>query len=199
DEGTLALEKRPWNVFGPRRGEPDPTGEKRQRAEEDELGDTDLDPSAQQQRERRDPEQRQRRPAPRGREVAPRGSCDPADEETRADACKPRIKGRSRRKPSCKRCALAEQSLRHTPSSQATPLSGRLNLPGQPSLVTRYTSARRAHSSSGLGHRPLTAAARVRIPYAPPSCSSLAVLPGIQVDVVDSPRGRIGRDELERD
>ena len=26
---------------------------------------------------------------------------------------------------------------------------------------------RRAHSSSGLGHRPLTAAARVRIPYAP--------------------------------
>ena len=27
--------------------------------------------------------------------------------------------------------------------------------------------ARRAHSSSGLGHRPLTAAARVRIPYAP--------------------------------
>src|SRR4051794_6872234 len=28
-------------------------------------------------------------------------------------------------------------------------------------------SLRRAHSSSGLGHRPLTAAARVRIPYAP--------------------------------
>ena len=27
--------------------------------------------------------------------------------------------------------------------------------------------SRRAHSSSGLGHRPLTAAARVRIPYAP--------------------------------
>src|SRR5438034_3951399 len=27
--------------------------------------------------------------------------------------------------------------------------------------------ARTAHSSSGLGHRPLTAAARVRIPYAP--------------------------------
>ena len=30
--------------------------------------------------------------------------------------------------------------------------------------------ARRAHSSSGLGHRPLTAAARVRIPYAPLAC-----------------------------
>ncbi len=32
----------------------------------------------------------------------------------------------------------------------------------------RYTSPLlKAHSSSGLGHRPLTAAARVRIPYAP--------------------------------
>jgi hypothetical protein len=30
-----------------------------------------------------------------------------------------------------------------------------------------------AHSSSGLGHRPLTAAARVRIPYAPFCCASL--------------------------
>src|SRR5690348_6275314 len=34
--------------------------------------------------------------------------------------------------------------------------------------VRRYTEPPRgAHSSSGLGHRPLTAAARVRIPYAP--------------------------------
>jgi hypothetical protein len=32
----------------------------------------------------------------------------------------------------------------------------------------RYPVARRAHSSSGLGRRPLTAVARVRIPYAPP-------------------------------
>ena len=32
-------------------------------------------------------------------------------------------------------------------------------------------SLRRAHSSSGLGHRPLTAAARVRIPYAPFYCA----------------------------
>ncbi len=34
---------------------------------------------------------------------------------------------------------------------------------------------RRAHSSSGLGHRPLTAAARVRIPYAPPQQSPCSV------------------------
>jgi hypothetical protein len=32
----------------------------------------------------------------------------------------------------------------------------------------RYPVAGRAHSSSGLGRRPLTAVARVRIPYAPP-------------------------------
>ncbi len=38
----------------------------------------------------------------------------------------------------------------------------------QPLGAHRYTDPRsRAHSSSGLGHRPLTAAARVRIPYAP--------------------------------
>jgi NAD(P)-dependent dehydrogenase (short-subunit alcohol dehydrogenase family) len=37
-----------------------------------------------------------------------------------------------------------------------------------PAQVNRYTGRRhRAHSSSGLGHRPLTAAARVRIPYGP--------------------------------
>ena len=35
---------------------------------------------------------------------------------------------------------------------------------------------RPAHSSSGLGHRPLTAAARVRIPYAPFSVAGQAVL-----------------------
>jgi hypothetical protein len=34
-------------------------------------------------------------------------------------------------------------------------------------LEEAATIARTAHSSSGLGHRPLTAAARVRIPYAP--------------------------------
>ena len=36
-------------------------------------------------------------------------------------------------------------------------------------VALRYTAARHdgAHSSSGLGHRPLTAAARVRIPYGP--------------------------------
>ena len=35
-------------------------------------------------------------------------------------------------------------------------------------VALRYTGARcSAHSSSGLGHRPLTAAARVRIPYGP--------------------------------
>ena len=34
-------------------------------------------------------------------------------------------------------------------------------------LPGRYTPRRTAHSSSGLGHRPLTAAARVRIPYGP--------------------------------
>jgi hypothetical protein len=39
----------------------------------------------------------------------------------------------------------------------------------------RYTDAsHRAHSSSGLGHRPLTAAARVRIPYAPFSVTWLS-------------------------
>jgi hypothetical protein len=36
------------------------------------------------------------------------------------------------------------------------------------------TIARTAHSSSGLGHRPLTAAARVRIPYAPFGASWLS-------------------------
>ena len=34
----------------------------------------------------------------------------------------------------------------------------------------RYNPTPPAHSSSGLGHRPLTAAARVRIPYAPFRC-----------------------------
>jgi hypothetical protein len=34
-----------------------------------------------------------------------------------------------------------------------------------PSFAT--LALRTAHSSSGLGHRPLTAAARVRIPYGP--------------------------------
>src|SRR5207302_4449993 len=37
-----------------------------------------------------------------------------------------------------------------------------------PAPPLRYTAPRHgAHSSSGLGHRPLTAAARVRIPYGP--------------------------------
>ena len=36
-----------------------------------------------------------------------------------------------------------------------------------PRTRPRYTGPRSARSSSGLGHRPLTAAARVRIPYAP--------------------------------
>jgi hypothetical protein len=40
--------------------------------------------------------------------------------------------------------------------------------------VVATLSHRRAHSSSGLGHRPLTAAARVRIPYAPFSVPGLA-------------------------
>ena len=39
-----------------------------------------------------------------------------------------------------------------------------LALTGHPATLTARS---RAHSSSGLGHRPLTAAARVRIPYAP--------------------------------
>jgi hypothetical protein len=39
---------------------------------------------------------------------------------------------------------------------------------GDDSLARRYTQpTSSAHSSSGLGHRPLTAAARVRIPYGP--------------------------------
>jgi hypothetical protein len=39
---------------------------------------------------------------------------------------------------------------------------------GDDSLARRYTHpTSSAHSSSGLGHRPLTAAARVRIPYGP--------------------------------
>src|SRR5207237_7827772 len=37
----------------------------------------------------------------------------------------------------------------------------------EPARGAATLSLRRAHSSSGLGHRPLTAAARVRIPYAP--------------------------------
>jgi hypothetical protein len=41
-----------------------------------------------------------------------------------------------------------------------------------PAGALRYTAPRhRAHSSSGLGHRPLTAAARVRIPYGPYRCA----------------------------
>src|SRR4051812_35672898 len=40
--------------------------------------------------------------------------------------------------------------------------------PRVPRRRLRYTAPRHgAHSSSGLGHRPLTAAARVRIPYGP--------------------------------
>src|ERR1700688_5152534 len=53
----------------------------------------------------------------------------------------------------------------------------------------RYTNRRfGAHSSSGLGHRPLTAAARVRIPYAPfhSSSRSTNVTEGRQV-----PRGPV--------
>jgi hypothetical protein len=42
-----------------------------------------------------------------------------------------------------------------------------LNVSPHPRPV-RYPVLRRAHSSSGLGRRPLTAVARVRIPYAPP-------------------------------
>jgi hypothetical protein len=45
---------------------------------------------------------------------------------------------------------------------------------GDDSLARRYThSTSSAHSSSGLGHRPLTAAARVRIPYGPFCCAWL--------------------------
>ena len=56
---------------------------------------------------------------------------------------------------------------------------------GKPSLRTRQLDWRgaTAHSSSGLGHRPLTAAARVRIPYGP---SSIAWLRG-------RPHGSVGQ------
>jgi hypothetical protein len=65
------------------------------------------------------------------------------------------------RSPCCLFARCFSERFRHHPSM------ARL-CPGAATL-----SVRRAHSSSGLGHRPLTAAARVRIPYAPFYCSWL--------------------------
>src|ERR1700757_4113711 len=45
--------------------------------------------------------------------------------------------------------------------------SRRVGAQAEPESRSARLPPRRAHSSSGLGHRPLTAAARVRIPYAP--------------------------------
>src|SRR5215211_2811589 len=50
-------------------------------------------------------------------------------------------------------------------------------------------SLRRAHSSSGLGHRPLTAAARVRIPYAPLDVTWLAAFGSTTRVICDSGAG----------
>jgi hypothetical protein len=57
--------------------------------------------------------------------------------------------------PSCLFARCCSRRRRHRPSTtRVFPLAATLNRSP-------------AHSSSGLGHRPLTAAARVRIPYAP--------------------------------
>ncbi len=106
----------------------------------------------------------------------------------------PTARCRQRGSPSPPRLTAPARSRTHAPcvgdaSARETPPNGGASRPrgdartpaereaqarAHPTVVPetlRYNPAATAHSSSGLGHRPLTAAARVRIPYGPSSAS----------------------------